>query len=75
MGLYCQTDRATLGIGDNGRGFDSEQIAPGHFGLSIMRERAEAIGAELILETEPESGTEITVIWIDPEGDSDARIG
>jgi PAS domain S-box-containing protein len=75
LGLYCQPGRVTLGISDNGRGFDSDQVEPGHFGLSIMRERAEAIGAEFSLETEPGDGTEITVIWIDPEGDSDASIG
>jgi PAS domain S-box-containing protein len=74
LGLYCQPGRVTLGISDNGRGFDSDKVGPGHFGLSIMRERAEAIGADFTLETEPEGGTEITVIWIDPEGDSDARI-
>jgi two-component system nitrate/nitrite sensor histidine kinase NarX len=55
----------TLGISDNGQGFESDQDSPGHFGLSIIRERAEAIGAELSLETEPGGGTEITVIWID----------
>jgi two-component system nitrate/nitrite sensor histidine kinase NarX len=74
LGLYCRSGRATLGISDNGRGFDRDKVALGHFGLSIMRERAEAIGAEFTLETEPEGGTEITVIWIDPEGDSDGRI-
>jgi nitrate/nitrite-specific signal transduction histidine kinase len=35
-----------------------------------MRERAQAIGAELSVETEPGEGTEITVLWIDPEGNS-----
>jgi PAS domain S-box-containing protein len=73
LGLYCQPGRVTLGISDNGRGFDSDQVRPGHFGLSIIRERAQAIGAEFNLETEPGDGTEITVIWIDPEGDADAR--
>ncbi|MFC2015501.1 two-component regulator propeller domain-containing protein [Chloroflexota bacterium] len=75
LGLYCQPGRVTLGISDNGRGFDSEQVRPGHFGLSIMRERAQAIGAEFTLETEPGEGTEITVIWIAPEGDADVYSG
>jgi signal transduction histidine kinase len=43
--------------------------------LSNMRERAKTIGAEFNLEAEPGGGTEITVIWIDPEGDADARSG
>jgi two-component system nitrate/nitrite sensor histidine kinase NarX len=74
LGLYCQPGRATRGISDNGRGFDRNKVEPGHFGVSIMRERAETVGAEFALETEPEGGTEITVIWIDPDGDSDGRV-
>ncbi|MGD9406089.1 MAG: PAS domain S-box protein, partial [Anaerolineae bacterium] len=70
LGLYCQPGRVILGISDNGRGFDSEQVGTGRFGLSNMRERAQAIGAELSIETEPGEGTEITVLWIDPEGNS-----
>jgi signal transduction histidine kinase len=73
LGLYCRSERVTLGIGDNGRGFDSAHAGSGCFGLSIMRERAEAIGAEFSLETEPGEGTEITVIWIDPRSDPDVR--
>jgi PAS domain S-box-containing protein len=69
LGLYCRPGRVTLGIGDDGRGFDSDRVAPGHFGLSNMRERAQAIGAEFALETEPGGGTEITVVWINPESD------
>jgi PAS domain S-box-containing protein len=75
LGLYCQPGRVILGISDNGRGFDSDEVDPGHFGLSIMRERAQAIGAEFSLDTEPDGGTEITVIWVDPEGNADARMG
>ena len=33
----------------------------GHLGLQIMRERAEAIGAELVIETSPTDGTTVTV--------------
>jgi signal transduction histidine kinase len=65
LGLYCQHGRVTLGVSDTGQGFDAEQVAAGHFGLSIMRERAEGIGAEFALETEPGEGTEILVVWRD----------
>jgi len=67
LGLYCQSGRATLGISDNGRGLESQEVNSGQFGLSFMRERAEMIGAEFTLETEPGEGTEITVIWKDPK--------
>ena len=74
LGLYCQPGRVTLGVSDNGRGFNSENSDPDHFGLSIMRERAQAVGAEFTLETEPEGGTEITVIWEDPTCAADGPI-
>lgn len=51
-------------IGDDGRGFDSEDRSNGghdHFGLAIMRERAEGIGASFLLGTEPGSGTRVTI--------------
>ena len=44
---------AELRIVDNGRGFDVDNVPPGHLGLSIMRERAEAIGADLQLQRRP----------------------
>jgi signal transduction histidine kinase len=53
--------RVELRIADNGRGFDVDAVPPGHLGLSIMRERAEAVGAELVLRTAPGHGTELTV--------------
>ena len=50
-----------LRVADNGRGFDVDGVAPGHLGLSIMRERAEAIAADLALRTAPGHGTELIV--------------
>ena len=52
-----------LRIRDDGRGFDPEQTPSGHYGLNIMRERAEAIGAVLSVTSEPGHGTEITIRW------------
>jgi two-component system nitrate/nitrite sensor histidine kinase NarX len=52
-----------LCIRDNGRGFDSEQTHAGHFGLSMMRERAEAAGAQLTVVGQPGHGTELTLHW------------
>jgi PAS domain S-box-containing protein len=53
--------RVELRIVDNGRGFDVDTVPPGHLGLSIMRERAEAIGADLVLRAAPGHGTDLTV--------------
>jgi two-component system, NarL family, sensor histidine kinase LiaS len=56
-----------LTIGDNGRGFDPAQTAAGgpaawrSLGIDSMRERAEGLGGEFSLKSEPGQGTEITV--------------
>jgi nitrate/nitrite-specific signal transduction histidine kinase len=55
--------RVELRISDDGRGFDPTCIPPDHLGVSIMHERAEAIGATLTVESEEGRGTEITVVW------------
>jgi signal transduction histidine kinase len=52
-----------LRIWDDGRGFDPQGIAPDHLGLGIMRERAEAIGAHLRIETRIGEGTEVSLTW------------
>lgn len=58
-----QNHYARLVIFDNGRGFDLSKPAAGHFGLTIMRERAEAAGASLTVRSQPGSGTEIELVW------------
>lgn len=52
-----------LRIRDNGRGFDPALISAGHHGLSIMRERAKAIGAALSITGRPGQGTDIVIRW------------
>jgi PAS domain S-box-containing protein len=52
-----------LHIQDDGRGFDPEQTPPGHYGLSMMRERASAVGASLSIASQPGHGTEIVIRW------------
>jgi two-component system nitrate/nitrite sensor histidine kinase NarX len=55
--------RVELVIRDDGMGFDPSSIAPNSLGLSIMRERAEAIGAALTIESQQGVGTQIEVEW------------
>jgi two-component system nitrate/nitrite sensor histidine kinase NarX len=51
-------------IRDDGRGFDPDRPAvSGHYGLDMMRERAEGVGAQLTVTSEPGRGTEVTVRW------------
>jgi signal transduction histidine kinase len=50
-----------LCICDDGRGFDPGVVPPDRLGLDIIRERAQAIGAALEIDTSPGHGTQIRV--------------
>jgi signal transduction histidine kinase len=52
-------------VGDQGVGFNPAKSPSGrgpHFGLAIMRERAQSINAELNIDSEPGGGTRVEVI-------------
>ena len=60
--LEYGSEMIVLEVRDNGRGGAVAQesgFAPGHFGMTGMRERAEAIGGTLEVESEPGRGTTI----------------
>jgi PAS domain S-box-containing protein len=61
--LRCGPERLELHISDNGQGFDPTSVAREHLGVGIMRERAEAIGATLGVDSQPGCGTQIVLIW------------
>ena len=48
-------------VTDDGVGFDQNLARPGHLGLSTMAERAEMIGATLIVTSSPGSGTSVVL--------------
>jgi PAS domain S-box-containing protein len=53
-----------LDIRDNGRGFDTTKLIPSsHYGLNMMKERAEAVGALMMITSQLDQGTKITVRW------------
>ncbi len=69
-------DQVQVIIEDNGRGFETTQhetqnqkhetrrqpqVAPKHFGLSIMRERSEIVGGSLEVRSTPGEGTRVVV--------------
>jgi len=58
-------DAVELTIADDGRGF-ATAAAGDHFGLDIMQERAQAIGASLQVVSAPSQGTRVTVVWPAP---------
>ncbi len=57
-------DAIKITIEDDGKGFVPEQVVGKklHFGLKTMRERAEAIGGNLAVESAPGKGTRVIVI-------------
>jgi signal transduction histidine kinase len=57
-----------LSVSDDGRGFDPHDVPSDRLGLGIMRERAQAIGATLTIESQPGGGTQIRVLWEEDEG-------
>ena len=62
--LEVAADKLNLQVTDDGGGFQHENTfvsSKGHFGLLGMRERAQAIGGELRLESEPGKGTRLLV--------------
>jgi len=64
--LTCGRDAVTLQISDDGCGFESGAALPNHLGMSIMQERADAIGAKLTVESVPEEGTDVSVVYRRP---------
>ncbi len=61
--LHHEAGVVEVRLRDDGRGFDPEHTPPGHYGLSMMRERAEAVGAVLSVTSQPGHGTDITIRW------------
>jgi two-component system nitrate/nitrite sensor histidine kinase NarX len=62
--LYGADNAVNMKVFDDGCGFVFERIKPEHLGLGIMRERAEAIGATLEVQSRPDHGTVVSVRWM-----------
>jgi PAS domain S-box-containing protein len=66
----CHAPRGLeLHIRDNGCGFVTSDLTPsGHYGLGMMRERAQAVGAILTITSQPGQGTDVAIAWGEMEG-------
>jgi signal transduction histidine kinase len=61
VSLERTIDGARVTVADDGSGFDIERGSPeGHFGLTMMRERAQVAGGTFRMESESGKGTTIT---------------
>ncbi len=70
--LNAQPGWVEVTIRDNGDGFDSARLAPENLGLTIMRERAESIGARLSIDSQPGMGTQVQLVWRAERADGSA---
>jgi two-component system, NarL family, nitrate/nitrite sensor histidine kinase NarX len=58
--------RYAIAIEDNGVGISGTLPEEGHYGLSIMRERAQRIGAEIEMESSKGLGTKVRLSFMAP---------
>lgn len=64
--LGRENGRAVVTVEDDGCGFQPSQAPTdrqGHFGLSVMRMRAQRGGAGLLIDSAPRQGTRVIVRW------------
>lgn len=64
--LHQSETMLDLQIQDDGQGFEPLQKFSGHYGISIMHERAEAVGAILTVTSQPNQGAKISIHWASP---------
>ena len=68
LSLKLHEGHLELRVEDNGRGFNLKSATPSQrSGLANMRHRMEAIGATLIIESSPDTGTSICARWAYPK--------
>jgi PAS domain S-box-containing protein len=63
VSLFLSSSSVHFETCDNGIGFDMSIIKPTSLGMRIMRERAEAIGADLHISSRLGSGTSVEATW------------
>jgi signal transduction histidine kinase len=61
--LVAEPEQAQLLIQDDGRGFVLDQVSGKCLGLAIMQERADEIGAQLMIRSQSGQGTVIHASW------------
>jgi signal transduction histidine kinase len=56
-----ERDHVVVRILDDGIGFDPDDVRPGGFGLTSIRERVAGLGGELSVQSSPGAGTRLRV--------------
>jgi len=60
LALWEEAGQVRLEVVDDGVGFDPSETFPGHLGIRSMRERVEALGGTLTLQSSAGRGTRVT---------------
>jgi signal transduction histidine kinase len=68
LSLLQDEDGVQLVVKDNGLGFEPDKVPPGHHGLSIMQERVDRIRGDLVIDSQPNQGTQIQASWSSQNG-------
>jgi signal transduction histidine kinase len=73
VSLLFEQDRIFVQVEDHGRGFTPDDIPPEdeHMGLSSMRYRVEIMGGSLLINSQPDEGTTVTIEISTSSGDKD----
>ncbi len=75
IALRYTPEKVILEVRDDGCGLTGEHSKAGHFGMLDMRERAEALGSQLVIESAPGNGTSISVeVAMQAQVTSDAEL-
>lgn len=59
--VNLENNKVSIVIWDNGKGFDYYLLKQGHFGLSIMKERAKSLHATFDIQAREPNGTSINI--------------
>ena len=78
VGVGISEGKLWAEVGDDGRGFDAaaysgEALSSGGVGIRGMKERARALGGDLKIESDPESGTRVRFDLLLKKGDEHAE--
>lgn len=68
--LHQNGTKIELNVRDDGKGFSYEDHiskTSGHYGLTMMKEHAESVRANLSINSQPGAGTELTLNWMYPK--------
>ena len=71
INLFSSRVETCMQIKDDGQGFDSRNIAPGHLGVIIMKERAKKANINLEINSVIDEGTTIRAVWQNNNGEID----